>query len=58
MVMPKKNGIVKTYSFSQNTIEMLNYICEKDKRSQTNCIEKLIEDKFMEYRLRSDNNGR
>lgn len=51
--MPKKNGIVKTYSFTAETIEKLKFLCEKDKRSQTNYIEKLIDDKFVEEKKRS-----
>ncbi len=46
--MPKKDGIMKTYSFSKDTMDMLADICEKQKRSQTNCIEKLIVDKYVE----------
>lgn len=44
--MPKKNGIMKTYSFSEETIKMLDVICLREKRSQTNCIERLIEIKY------------
>lgn len=46
--MPKKDGVVKTYSFSNDTIDKLKALCEWDRRSQTNCIEKLISDKFAE----------
>ena len=53
--MPKKTGVIKTYSFSAETIRMLIYLCEKDKRSQTNYIEKLIEDKFKEISKGEDN---
>ena len=46
--MPKKDGIVKTYSFSFDTVSKLNVLCERERRTQTNYLEKLIFDKYAE----------
>lgn len=40
--MPKKDGVTKTYSFSRNTIVMLEEMCKYEHRTQTNLIELLI----------------
>lgn len=40
--MPKKDGVTKTYSFSRNTIAMLEEMCKYEHRTQTNLIELLI----------------
>ncbi len=55
--MPKKNGIIKTYSFSVDVVKKLMELCEKDKRSQTNYIEKLICDQF-ERERKEECNGK
>lgn len=52
--MPKKNGVVKTYSFSTDTIDKLEKLCRLTRRTQTNCIEKLIDDKFYEVKALID----
>lgn len=44
--MPKKNGIMKTYSFAVETVNKLNELCKMEKRTQTNCIERLIEKEY------------
>lgn len=45
--MPKKDGINKTYSFSNDVIMMLEELCRKERRTQTNLIERLIEKEFI-----------
>lgn len=44
--MPKKDGINKTYSFSNDIIMMLEEICRKERRTQTNFLEMIIEKEF------------
>ena len=44
--MPKKNGTSKTYSFNVDTVEKLNALCKDQKRTQTNCIEVLIDREY------------
>lgn len=56
--MPKKNGVVKTYSFSLDTMDKLEKLCRFTRRSQTNCIEKLIDDKFYESKKLIDDSLR
>ena len=41
-ILPKKDGVTKTYSFSRNTVDMLDKICKYEHRTQTNLIELLI----------------
>lgn len=40
--MPKKNGVMKTFSFDKDVISMLNDMCKVEHRTQTNLIELLI----------------
>lgn len=47
--MPKKDGINKTYSFSNDTIMMLEEICRKERRTQTNFLEMIIEKEFNKF---------
>lgn len=44
--MPKKNGVSKTYSFGEDTISKMNYLCLAERRTQTNLIERLVDDAF------------
>lgn len=46
--MPKKDGVTKTYSFSRNTIAMLEELCKYEYRTQTNLIEMLILKEYIE----------
>lgn len=48
--MPKKDGINKTYSFDKDTIRKLHVICEKEHRTETNCIEVLIDKEYNDIR--------
>lgn len=40
--MPKKNGIIKTYSFSNDIIEKMDILCKEERRTQTSLLEYLI----------------
>ena len=44
--MPKKSGVNKTYSFSQEVVDKLNEICKREMRSQTNVLEVLITERW------------
>ena len=47
--MPKKNGITKSYSFSQKTIQQIEELCEFEMLKPTNLIEHLINIRYREY---------
>ena len=44
--MPKKDGVTKTFSFDKAVVEMLDKLCAKERRTQTNLIEILIIEKY------------
>lgn len=46
--MPKRNGINKTFSFPQDVVEKLEWLCDDMMRTQTNVIEFLIREKWRE----------
>ena len=46
--MPKRNGINKTFSFQQDVVEKLEWLCDDMMRTQTNVIEFLIREKWRE----------
>ena len=48
--MPKKDGINKTYSFDKETVRKLDDICKKERRTETNCIEVLIDKEYDKVR--------
>ncbi len=50
--MPKKDGIMKTYSFDKSILDKMNILCENQRRTQTNLIEYLIEKEY------NGNNGK
>lgn len=43
--MPKKNGVSKTYSFDKSVLQMLEDLCNREHRTQTNMIEMMIIEK-------------
>ena len=44
--MPKKNGIVKTYSFGIETIKQIEYMCKEYMLKQTALIEFIINKEY------------
>ena len=49
--MPKKSGIMKTYSFDVETVGKLKRLCDKEHRTQTNMLEVLIADRYERERM-------
>lgn len=54
--MPKKEGVSKTYSFDRETIEKLIWLCKAQKRSQTNFLEKMINDTYEQQKTKYTQN--
>lgn len=48
--MPKKGGINKTYSFSEQTVKKLEEICREEMRTQTNVLEVAIHERWLAIR--------
>lgn len=46
--MPKNNGKIKCFSFSEKTIEQINFLCDSLMLNQTSLIEFLINAKYKE----------
>lgn len=46
--MPKKNGVMKTYSFNKETIDQINYLANALKLKPTSVIEFVVDKEFKE----------
>lgn len=49
MIMPKKNGVVKTFSFGTETMNQIDKLCEEYMLKRTALIEFLINKEFKNY---------
>lgn len=54
--MPKKNGVMQTFSFKKETIEMLAFLGDYFSLKKTSVIEFLVKEKFREVQ-RVEKNG-
>ena len=59
MILPKKNGVTKTFSFDRDIVDMLDCMCKQERRTQTNLIELMVIERHNKLKNRGDiSNGK